>query len=173
MTAVHKDAVLSEDGRYRYLLSRRWGDGPTVLFAMLNPSTADADVDDPTIRRCMGFARTWGFHGIYVWNIYAYRATDPNKLDRVLDPVGVGIEVPLCGVLENPACGVARIVAAWGAKPNRGKYTWRERSVLYGALWERDIHVLGLTKAGHPRHPLYVKGDTEPTLWQGAGEPGF
>src|SRR5689334_16488446 len=79
-TVVRKAASISECGRYRYSLHRWWGAGERLYFVMLNPSTADAEVDDPTIRRCMGFARTLGFDGIGVVNLYAFRATKPADL---------------------------------------------------------------------------------------------
>jgi hypothetical protein len=83
-----RGATLSDCGRYRYRLWRRWADGPTVLFVMLNPSTADADVDDPTIRRCIGFARSWGAGALEVVNLYAWRATQPAELKAAVGPVG-------------------------------------------------------------------------------------
>lgn len=84
-----KSAIISECGKYRYSLSRIWDENKAnVLFIMLNPSTADGDVDDPTIRRCIGFAKSWGYGGIYVGNLFAYRATDPKELLKVENPIG-------------------------------------------------------------------------------------
>jgi hypothetical protein len=77
MSDVKSSAVLSPDGVYRYRLDRVWGAGPRVLFVMLNPSTADATQDDPTLRRCLGFARDWGYGSLTVANLYAYRARGP------------------------------------------------------------------------------------------------
>lgn len=163
---AHQAAIMSKDGRYRYSLERFWDDGEgTVLFVMLNPSTADASVDDPTIRRCMGFARSWGYQGLIVWNIYAYRATDPDELDRVDDPIGRENEDHLWRIFPD----VDLIVAAWGAKPNRGRYVNREMVMTVGPFYDHDLYCLGLTKDGHPRHPLYVKGSTKPILWHPAG----
>jgi len=85
---VVRSAVLSDCGTYRYSLTRRWSPGPLLGWVMLNPSRADALVDDPTIRRCVGFARRWGFAGIVVRNLYALRATDPRELSRHPAPVG-------------------------------------------------------------------------------------
>lgn len=85
---VQKAAYLSADGLYRFALHRWWGDGIRLGFVMLNPSTADAEIDDPTIRRCMGFARTLGFDGIRVVNLYAYRATKPADLWKADEPTG-------------------------------------------------------------------------------------
>lgn len=85
---IQKEASISGCGRYRYALHRWWGHGTTLGFIMLNPSTADADIDDPTIRRCMGFARDFGYDGIRVFNLYAYRATKPADLWKADEPTG-------------------------------------------------------------------------------------
>ena len=149
--AAKTGAVLSSCGRYRYRLNREWlgGEGD-ILFIMLNPSTADEEKDDPTIRRCIGFARRWGFRRLWVGNLFALRATDPRELTRVADPVGPDNNEHLVGMAVSAEC----IVAAWGA---------------WGALRGRDEEIrqiigglehLGLTKEGHPRHPLYVRADT-------------
>lgn len=163
---MRKDAELSEDGRYRYKLERVWDDAePLALFVMLNPSTADAEVDDPTIRRCIGFARRWGYGGVLVGNLYAYRATRPSELDDADDPIGRRNEEALYELVRRAGL----IVAAWGAQPARGGYVWREGSIANGPLYERVVWALGLTKAGHPKHPLYVPGDAELVRWP-AGE---
>jgi hypothetical protein len=129
------------------------------MFVMLNPSTADAEQDDPTIRRCMGFARTWGFGGIVVLNLYAYRATKPTDLWRATDPVGPENDRLLGDYLARAEL----IVAAWGAhaKPQRIQALQKMAAVRDAAL-----HCLGVTKAGAPRHPLYVRGGTQPQLWR-------
>ena len=86
---MKKHAVISQDNKYRYQLSRIWdNEKPTVLFIMLNPSTADADADDPTIRRVVNFAKSWGYGGVFVGNLYAFRSTDPKGLKHTEDPVG-------------------------------------------------------------------------------------
>ena len=76
-----RQAVLDPTGRYRYFLARDWGNGPRVAFVMLNPSTADAEKDDATIRRCVGFAKLWGFASLGVVNLYGFRCTSPSRLD--------------------------------------------------------------------------------------------
>ena len=86
---MKKHAVISHDDKYRYQLSRIWDEEkPMVLFIMLNPSTADADVDDPTIRRVVNFAKSWGYGGVFVGNLYAFRSTDPKVLRYIDDPIG-------------------------------------------------------------------------------------
>jgi hypothetical protein len=141
-------ATFSRDRRYRYRLWRRWDDTrPVVAFVMLNPSTADARREDPTIRRCIGFARAWGFGGVEVVNLFAFRATDPRSLRRVRDPVG-----PLNARYVRAATRrSALVVAAWGAHgvPDRAGMP----------RLPRGGRCLGFTRGGQPRHPLYVRRD--------------
>lgn len=144
-------ATLSADGQYRYDLSRTWDhDAGRLVFVMLNPSTADANVDDPTIRRCKAFARREGFGGIVVLNLYAYRATKPAALRDVDDPIGPENDQTIVRVLSTRK----RAIAAWGAHAD----TARARAVVALAphvQWQ----CLGTTAGGAPRHPLYVRGD--------------
>lgn len=151
------NAILSDDGLYRYWLERRWGDGAAVTFVMLNPSTADATQDDPTIRRCIGYAKAWGYNSLVVVNLYALRSTDPKGLWTADDPVGPDnnnwIQLAACGAYISNA----PLVAAWGAnaKPNR------VADVRSLSRMDR-LSALGLTKAGQPKHPLYLKADLRP-----------
>jgi hypothetical protein len=163
---VDRAAVLSGDGAYRYWLHRRLGLFGTgwCVFVMLNPSTADADNDDPTIRRCMSFAERWGCSGLAVVNLFAFRATKPDDMKRAADPVG----------LENhsyvlKACELAtmdpggHVVCAWGV---HGRFAEQDRTVMgwieaSGARAE----CLGFTQDYAPRHPLYVPGATQPVLF--------
>jgi hypothetical protein len=158
-----RGAAMSPCGRYRYSLWRRWdASKPTVLFVMLNPSTADADTDDPTIRKCIGFAKRWGYGTLLVGNLYALRATDPRELDTAPAPVGRDNT----DALYRLAGRADRVVAAWGAKPNRGRYGRRAARVLDG-LHDHDVYALRLTKDGHPWHPLYVPYCVEPIVYGG------
>jgi hypothetical protein len=154
MPDVRGEAEISDCGRYRYRLSRWWGDGPALPFVMLNPSTADASLDDPTIRRCIGFARREGCGGILVANRYGYRATDPDELRAVADPFGPGNDAALLHIALSAGESGQPIVCAWGAK---GGTESRTASILLrgGAR----LVCLGMTKDGHPRHPLYVRAD--------------
>jgi hypothetical protein len=152
-------AVISNCGRYRYTLKREWMTGiGTCLFVMLNPSTADASEDDPTIRRCIGFAQCWGYQQLAVGHLFAYRATDPlGLLDVTLDEA-VGSEND--DYLRDLSHGASLIVAAWGAH-RLTAYRRAEVTEMFTES-EADLVCLGTTKSGAPRHPLYVKGDTEP-----------
>lgn len=153
-------AAISDCGLYRYQLWRAWDDGlPAVNFLMLNPSTADASEDDPTIKRCLGFARCWGFGRLDVTNLYAYRATDPTRLKAVADPVGPINDQYLRAV----AVESALVVCAWGANADPD----RAAEVLdMLAACDGKMRHLGLTKAGQPRHPLYLPARLTPQLWR-------
>lgn len=146
-------AVFSPCGTWRYLLWRCWseiGHGlPRVAFVGLNPSTADESVDDPTIRRCIGFAKRWGFGGLTMLNAYAFRATDPADMKRARDPVGPGHDE----FLKHAAKAVDAIVAAWGV------HCEPYRAAKVCQLLDRSIECLGKTKDGKPKHPLYLRGD--------------
>lgn len=153
-------ATLSEDFLYRYRLWRTWGDGERMAWIMLNPSTADASVDDPTIRRCMGFARREGYDGIEVINLYALRCTKPRHLLDHPDPEGRDNARYWDGVLTD--CGVGMVVAAWGAHTDRRLAPSRALGQYYPGGW----YCLGTTtRSGEPRHPLYVKADQELELF--------
>lgn len=152
-------AAISQDGKYRYALWRKWAPGPVCPWIMLNPSTADATQDDPTIRRCLGYARDWGFSGIVVVNLFSLRATDPAELRAARDPIGPETAMYHWNILK--LC--SRVVCAWGA---HGSINGRGREVkvnlnLIGVL----PYVLKLTKGGEPAHPLYLKGNLIPEPW--------
>lgn len=156
-------ATLSADRRYRYTLTRRWAlSGETVAFIMLNPSTADETADDPTVRRCRGFAAAWGCGAVLVLNLFALRATDPGELWKpYAAPVGPDNDAEILAALEQH--DVRLVVAAWGAwKAKR----FREREREFLEAFPRPLYVLALTKDGHPRHPLYLRGTSRPTPWR-------
>ena len=165
-----KTAKISPCGTYRYNLTRRWDEGgKTMLFVMLNPSTADADVDDPTIRRCVGFAKRDGYSAIEVVNLYAFRATDPDRL------FGVSIR-EIIGPDNNEEIRAAaqradRVVAAWGAGRHAtftdgGAGRWRVVAELIKSLG-KPIYCLNTSASGQPRHPLYVRADQPLLYWMG------
>lgn len=157
-------AVLSADERHRYRLTRdlaTLGTADThVLWVMLNPSTADAETDDPTIRKCAGFARRWGLGALRVVNLWSYRATKPADLlawDWKLDTTAVAEnERWVRSELEDPSA--ALVVAAWGAHATRARrqgLPWVDVHDLAVSAG-RSVHCLGLTGDGQPRHPLML-----------------
>lgn len=151
------DAVLSDCGEYRYRLSRTWDIGkPTVAFLMLNPSTADASEDDPTIRRCLGFAKGWGYGSLVVANLFALRTPDPSNIRDHPDPVGPENDEQLRDVCKR----AETVIAAWGAN---GSFNGRALEVAQ--CLQSDLFALGTTKGGHPVHPLYQPSDAKPELW--------
>lgn len=152
---MHAAAAYSGCGRYRYALWRRWDDGPQLLFVMLNPSTASETANDPTIRRCIGFARDWGYAALAVANLFAWRTPSPARLRRARGPVGGENDAWITRLGTESAL----TVAAWG---NLGRLHRRDETVC---RLLHAPHVLGLTAAGAPRHPLYVRAATRPRPW--------
>lgn len=162
MLMSDRGAQISECGKYRYALHRIWDRGkPLVAYIGLNPSTADAMQDDPTIRRCINFARGFGFGGLCMLNLFAYRATDPSELLHAHDPVGPENDEYLVTIPKVAAVSVV----CWGT---------------HGALMDRDLQVtenvgadlmcFGTTKEGFPRHPLYLPKNTTLRPFSGARE---
>ena len=147
-------AVFSPCGRYRYKLWRVWDPARPlgcVMFLMLNPSTATDTEDDPTIRRCIGYACSWGYGGLYVGNLFAYRATDPADLRRAAHPVGPDNDRALREMVAQSAL----VVAAWS---NHGtRYGRRVREVLN--LVEQPLYCLRQLRSGQPAHPLRQRKD--------------
>lgn len=146
---------------WRYELWRIWGGGGRWLNVIgLNPSTADENVDDPTIRRCIGFAKTWGYDGLRMTNLFAFRSTDPRGLPASWHQA-VGPEND--HLLRRTAEDSALVLAAWGV---HGRLHNRGSQVL-GMLWNKGINVqaFGFTKDGFPKHPLYLAATTEPVPW--------
>lgn len=163
---VRRSAVLSPNGLYRYSLVRRWAlGGFPAQFIMLNPSTADAELDDPTIRRCVGFARSLGAAGLVVVNLYAYRATKPADLWKASDPVGPDADLYIAGVAARTVNEGAPLIAAWGANAKADRVA-RVRNII--ATHGAQLAALGVTKDGAPRHPLYLRADATPEPWGGA-----
>ncbi len=150
-------ATFSPCRQYRYVLRRFFSSGHGVCnFLMLNPSTADETQDDPTIRRCIGFARAWGYRELVITNLFAYRATDPREMKCHPTPVGADNDFHL--VRESGQADM--VIAAWGT---HGTCLARDEDVL--KLLRVPLHHLGLTKDGHPKHPLYLPADLHPARW--------
>lgn len=153
-------AILSPDALYRYVLWRQWANltTGTVAFIGLNPSTADATQDDPTIRRCIGFAKRWGFGRMVMLNLFAARSTDPAGLDSFADPVGPDNEMHVARELDS----AARVIAAWGSSAPR-----RSSSPVGSLLEKKAVGALclGTNKDGCPKHPLHVPYSTQLKRW--------
>ena len=157
---MHRSAEISPCGAYRYSLGRCWEQTSPVNFVMLNPSTADADIDDPTIRRCIGFAKAWGYGSIVVTNLFAFRATDPADMAKAADPIGPENDRRIVEC----AMASALVVCAWGAH----RTIARRAATVLGLIRESDKTpmVLRTTKDGHPCHPLYLPADLSPVEWR-------
>lgn len=154
---MNRETQFSPCRTYRYTLWRQWDkDNPTyAMFIGLNPSTADEVKDDPTIRRCIGFARAWGYGALCMTNAFAFRATKPDAMKAFSQPVGADNDKWIVEMSKN--AGI--VIAAWG---EHGDYQGRAADVL--RLVSR-VHCLGATKHGHPKHPLYVRASTTPILF--------
>jgi hypothetical protein len=125
------------------------------MFIGLNPSTADETVDDPTIRRCVAFAKAWGYGALCMANLFAFRATEPTDMKKAADPVGWENDA----YLRRLAGEAGVVVAAWGT---HGTYKGRDQSVR---LLVPGLHYLRLTINGHPGHPLYLPASLRPQPW--------
>lgn len=155
MDYFRKGAIIDETNMYRYLLWRSWdASRPMVTFIMLNPSTADGMDDDATIRRCVGFADSWGYGSIEVVNLFAYRATHPEVLKGCDDPIGPEND----DYIEISAARSKMVIAAWGTN---GNLLNRNKAVC--KLLD-TVHCIDISKEGHPKHPLYLKSDLKPKL---------
>jgi hypothetical protein len=152
-------AVFGEGGRYRYSLTREWDTRrDQVCWIMLNPSRASAERDDPTIRRCMGFARSWGAGGIVVVNLFALVSTYPAGLLTAADPVCRHNDDAILQAISN-----RRVICAWGNRPRFAAYDDRVSAVM--ALLEQTktpAQCLGLTRFGHPSHPVRLASRKKP-----------
>lgn len=149
-------ATISDCGTYRYRLWRHWNADPSVLFIMLNPSTASATEDDATIRRCVGFARSWGAGGIEVVNLFALRATNPDELRHHEDPIGPVNNEAIFDAIARTSI----VVGAWGT---RGAFKGRDLVVHEMVLAAgRELFALRRTRDGFPEHPLRLPKHLEP-----------
>lgn len=159
-----RGANFSPDRVYRYGLWRKWTNNPqsTCLFIMLNPSTADDMYDDPTVSGCGKRSRMWGYDMMVVCNLFAYRATDPEKMKEASDPVGPDNDKYIRLWAEK----ADEIIAAWG---NHGQFMDRDKEVLR-LCSDMDIYRLSLTGTGHPSHPLYIPHSKEPALHRRAND---
>ncbi len=171
-------ADISPCGTYRWRLWRRWGTGPHVCWVMLNPSTADAESDDPTVRRCIRFSEAWGYGGLVIGNLYPLRSSDPRDLAKWVRLLTTAADISVAmwtniNVVLAQAESAVLVVAAWGAFPPKLGAYWRPVTMLND--WCRGHHkplqCLGTTRDGHPKHPLArgrhrVPDDQRPVPWE-------
>ncbi len=156
--------VFSPDRRYRYTLQRDWMFGSGLVnFLLLNPSSATEEKNDPTIERCERRARRWGYKGLVITNLFAYRATDPNEMKRQADPIGEDNDDHILA----EACFADKVICGWG---NHGAFRNRYKSVVE-MLVSADIklYAFTITNQCQPKHPLYIDYDIEPALWRTNG----
>ena len=155
------EAEYSTCGLYRFRLTRTWSQaGRHALFIMLNPSTATEIKNDPSVERCERRARALEFGSFTVCNLFAFRSTNPDKLKNIRDPHGIGNDA----AIESSSKCADIIVCAWGnhgAHLNRGKFV---ESMLRDSGF--DLHHLGITARGFPKHPLYVSYSVNPIMWE-------
>jgi|TARA_B110000114_G_scaffold175041_1_gene204202 hypothetical protein len=153
-------AIYSDCERYRYALTRVWKfEASRLVFVMLNPSTATEVQNDPTVERCERRARTLGFGSLQVTNIFAWRDTDPKKMRTAKDPIGPNNDKT---IMEACSWG-DQIIAAWGthgAHLNRGVQV---KQILLSS--DKPVFHLGISKGGHPKHPLYIAYSQKPEKW--------
>jgi len=156
-------ATISPCGLYRYTLERKWafGDGD-ILWVMLNPSTADAENDDPTITRCIGYSKAWGYNGLMVGNLYAYRTAIPAELWDAMENIDIARPENDEHLRRMAACAKL-ILCAWGAHADHHRAV-RTMHLLRGF---GDLYCIGTTKAGQPLHPLYKPKNLRPILYMG------
>lgn len=168
--SIASGAIFSTDERHRYALWRAWecvGPWPRLLAVVgLNPSTATHEVSDPTVTRCVKRARAMGFEGLAMLNLFSLRSTDPRGL--LADEGWSGGELH-DRILEDAAANAGMVIAAWGGpySPRAlGRIVEARADEVVRLLGEYRFHCLGVTKGGHPRHPLYLRSDAEPKPWR-------
>lgn len=146
-------ASFSRCRKFRYTLTRQWDESKQLACLVgLNPSTADKDSNDPTIRRCISFTQQWGFGGFIIVNLFGFKSPHPGVLKKAQDPIGPQNNIAINRTVDS----TARVILMWG---NHGSFRDRDLEVLQ-LLSGRSLYCAGMTKTGAPRHLLYVKGET-------------
>lgn len=158
-----QSALGEKRDNYRYTLYRQWiGTGGTVNFIMLNPSTATDVFDDPTIRKCIGFAKRWGFRRLVVTNLFAFRATDPRELKSCSPALAIGPDNDFEAIARE-AAGADCIVCAWGL---HGSWLGRDSHVMDVVLRGKTLGCIGRTRDGAPLHPSRAAYTSAPELYR-------
>jgi len=161
IASTRSGAKFSRCRRWRYLLWRKWADGPVANFLMLNPSTADEVKLDPSCTRARLYAEHWGFGALIVTNLFGWRATDPDEMKAARDPVGSANDAAILSAARSSSL----VVCAWG---NHGAHLERATKVIdLLRLKKVRLHALRLNGNGEPAHPLYLPGSLEPVPFQG------
>lgn len=158
-------AILDDTKQYRYQFSCEWGDGKRfVTFVMLNPSKGNQEQEDPTLKKCISYAKKWGYDGLNVVNLFAYISTEPTELKHQIDPVGPDNDRHVLEAIQNSEI----VIAAWGQSIRSGFVKMRIQETLE-LLSSVDVYTLDLTVCGEfPKHPLYLRGDLTPKLFRPA-----
>ena len=163
---MQRRAVFSEDRQYRYLLERVWNEKhPPIGFVLHNPSTADENQEDPTLRRCLDFAQRWGYGSLRLGNLFAFRATNPADMRKAPDPIGQDNDRYLRDIADT--CLV--VIAGWGALTVAWQTKQRDRVLL---LLGGDLRCLRVTKNGDAQHPLYIPKTATPQWYPYPKQPG-
>ena len=153
---IEKTAIISDDLKYRYVLTRVFDEKlPMIAFVGLNPSTADAEDDDPTINKCIRYCKSWGYGGFYMVNLFAFRSPYPETLFIENDPIGPKNDNHLIEVFSK----VSKVICCWG---NTGTYRGRNVDVLKNI---NDPYCLSINGSGEPTHPLFIKSDLKPIFY--------
>lgn len=155
---MNNGAVIT--GNYRYLLWREWdSESKTVSFIMLNPSRADAEINDPTITRCINFARSWGYGRLEVVNLFAYRTSKPSLLKQATEPIGRENNRFILESVERSDL----VILAWG---NHGVWQRQDLYILQLLKSYNHLYCFGITKQNCPRHPLYLRSTIKPEVFE-------
>ncbi len=164
---VENDSVFSICKTWRYVLTREWDtDAKYCMFVGLNPSVADHLANDQTVRRCMQLAKSWGFGGLHVLNLFAVRSSDPNYIKIAKDPIGEDNDM----YLHKYSSESDVVIAAWG---RGGNYMDRADEVIKRGILGNVLFCMGKTKDGHPKHPLYLTNETELVMFNSEAEPMY
>ncbi|UDW83761.1 DUF1643 domain-containing protein [Pasteurella canis] len=157
LAEMNKNAIFSNCRTYRYVLWRIWEpELPKITFIGLNPSTADESEDDPTIRRCINFAKKWGYGGIYMVNLFAYRSTDKSLIYQVPQPIGQDNDKYILQFSQQSE----KVIAAWG---NTGSYLSRSQQIYQMVP---NLYCLAINKTSEPKHPLYTHSNSVPQRYK-------
>jgi hypothetical protein len=164
LSCLADSAEFSPCRTFRYVLRRSWADGNCIAFLMMNPSTADESINDATIRRCIGFAKRWGYGSLIILNLFSIRSPDPKEIAKSLDPIGPDAD----SWIEKSLDGVTEVIAAWGCNQHLTTPALKQRpktviANICSKYPDIPINCLGYRKDGAPRHPLMLAYETERT----------